>query len=85
MAAVITQSDLLDALAKANAAPAEARTATELSAVTGWHIKRVREAIGRLAMQDRIAVHQVQRHRIDGRSTMTPAYTILPPPKASRR
>ena len=81
MATVITQSDLLEALRTANAAPAEARTVAELVALTGWDKGRVREAIGKLAMQNRIIVHQVTRRSIDGRNMSSPAYTILPPPK----
>ncbi len=85
MATVITQNELLDALAKANAAPAEARTVRELAEFTGWPEKRIRDAIGKLAMQDRIAVHQVKRTRINGQSNTVAAYTILPPPSAKAK
>lgn len=81
MATLITQNDLLDALAEANAAPAEARTVKELEVLTGWHKRRIHDAIGRLAMQNRIALHTVRRTGIDGRNAKVTAYTILPPPK----
>jgi hypothetical protein len=67
VATLITQNELLEALARANAAPAEARTVKELVALTGINEWTVRDAIGKLAMQDRIIVHQVPRPRIDGR------------------
>lgn len=85
MAIGITQHELLEALATAHAAPSEARTIAELETLTGWDRKRLRDAIGRLAMQDRIAVHQVQRARIDGKMTLVPAYTIKPAPSKAKR
>ena len=81
MATVITQNELLEALAKANAAPAEARTVGELVTLTGFTAKRIKDAIGRLAMANRIDVHQVPRKRIDGIMTRVPAYVIKPAPK----
>jgi hypothetical protein len=81
MATVITQNELLDALAQANAAPAEARTVVELAKLTGWTKDRIKDAIGKLAMQDRIDVHRVKRTAIDGKATSVPAYTIKPAPK----
>ncbi len=74
----ITYDELVSALAKAYAAPTEAQTVNELVASTGWPIKKVRDAIGRLAVSDRIEVHQVQRRQIDGSLRRVPAYTILP-------
>ena len=74
----ITQQELLDALATANVAPSEARTVAELVTLIGWPALRIREAIGKLAMQDRISVHQVKRMRISGLSCSVPAYAILP-------
>jgi hypothetical protein len=84
VATVITQNELLDALAKANAAPSEARTVAELEQLTGWDRKRLRDAIGRLALQNRIDVHNVPRTAISGRSTRVPAYTIKPAPKHTK-
>lgn len=81
MATVITQNELLEALAQANAAPAEARTVNELIALTGWEVKKVRAAIGKLAMQDRIEVHRVKRTTISGLPISVPAYAIKPAPK----
>lgn len=74
----ITQQELLDALATANVAPSEARTVAELVALTGWNKKRIWDAIGKLAMQDRIMSYQVSRPAIDGSNRMSPAYAILP-------
>lgn len=78
MATVITENELLEALVAANTAPTEARTVTELATLWDWRVPRVRDAIGRLAMQDRIVVHQVQRARVNGVMARVPAYTILP-------
>jgi hypothetical protein len=75
----ITQNELVEALAKASVAPTEARTVTELVKLTGWPVVRVRNAIGKLAMQDRIELHQVIRTGISGISKRVPAYTITPP------
>ncbi len=77
MATVITQAELVDALSKAYTAPAEAQTVNELVVSTGWPIKKVRDAIGALAMAGRIEVHQVQRRQISGSMKRVPAYTIL--------
>jgi hypothetical protein len=81
VAVVITQNELLDALTQANAAPTEARTVAELHELTKWPKDRIREAIGKLAMQDRISVHQVRRPQIDGTLRAVPAYAITPAPK----
>jgi hypothetical protein len=78
MAVVITQNELLDALTRASAAPTEARTVAELHELVGWPKDRIREAIGKLAMQDRISVHQVKRAQIDGTMRSVPAYAIKP-------
>lgn len=74
----ITQDELIEALASAGAAPTEARTVAELEASTGWPARKIRDAIGRLAMQDRIAVHQVKRPQINGTMRLVSAYAILP-------
>lgn len=84
MATVITQNELLEALAQANAAPAEARTVTELATISNMTKDRVKDAIGKLAMQDRIEVHMVPKRSIDGRNVRVPAYAIKPAPKAKR-
>lgn len=81
MAIVITENELVQAISVANAAPNEARTVTELAELTGWRREKVQAAIGRLAMQNRIAVHRKHIPGIDGRNISRPAYTILPPPK----
>lgn len=78
---VITENELVQALTTANAAPEEARTVGELATLTGWGRAKVAEAIGRLAMQDRIGVHRKKAPGIDGRNISRPAYTILPPPQ----
>lgn len=82
----ITKSELLDALFNATKdAPKEAKTVQQLCELTGWGKNKVRDAIGRLAMQDRIEVYSVQESRIDGHASWKPAYTILPPKKKARR
>lgn len=76
----ITKHELLDALFGATKnAPKEARTVKQLCELTGWGEAKVRDAIGRLAMQDRIELHHVKMAGIDGRNGTRPAYTILPP------
>lgn len=81
----ITQGELLDALSKAYAAPAEAQTVNELVASTGWPVKKVRDAIGALAMAGRIEVHHVVRTSIHGHGKRVPAYTITPPPAKGKK
>lgn len=83
----ITESDLLEAIAEAakGNAPKQAKTAGDLVAITGMRRERVREALGRFAMQNRLQVHRVLRPGIDGRQISRPAYTILPPKKGSKR
>jgi hypothetical protein len=78
----ITKNELLEALFTATQdAPKEARTVKQLAEITGWGVARVQDAIGRLAMQDRIEVHRLKMPGIDGRNISRPAYTILPPKK----
>lgn len=83
----ITKNELLDALFDATQqtpAPKEARTVKQLCEITGWGAAKVQDAIGRLAMQDRITLHRVKMPGIDGRNISRPAYTILPPKKKAR-
>lgn len=81
----ITKNELLEALFTATqSAPKEARTVKQLCELTGWGAARVQDAIGRLAMQNRVAVHRIRMPGIDGRNISRPAYTILPPPKKKR-
>lgn len=77
----ITQNELVEALAKANAAPSEARTVNELVVATGWTPTRVRMALGKLSAAGRVEIHQVLRLAINGMHKRVPAYTIKPAPK----
>lgn len=91
MAGMITESELLDALAAAmpGKGPESARTVDEIVRASKISATRVRDALHELATQSRLVVHQVSRPRLDGRLTLVPAYEILPPvkksPRASRR
>ena len=81
---VITQSDLLDALAAAStgSAPEDARTLTELAAEAGISKERARKGLHALQLQRRLVVHRVPRLDLAGRAALLPAYTILPAKKA---
>lgn len=84
MATVITQEELIEALRVAQSSPKEARTVKELAALWSLDVVKVRDAIGKLAMQDRIETHQVKRKDIAGRDASVPAYTIKPAPKRTK-
>lgn len=75
---VITEAELLDALAEAarGVEPSEARTGPELMAATGFPEKRLRAALKALQAQGRLDVHQVTRQSLDGRAIRVPAYTV---------
>lgn len=79
----ITESEILDAISKAAAGstPKHAKTVDEISRATNVSKMKVRDAIGRLAMQNRVEVHMVRRLDISLRPTSRPAYTILPAQK----
>ena len=84
----ITESELLDALAKASAGqgPEEARTASELCKATTppLSVGRVRRALKVFAEQGRLRAYWVHRIAVDGTPRPTPAYTILPVTKRKR-
>jgi hypothetical protein len=82
MASVITETELLDALAQAvvGNGPADARTSAEIRQATGLSEKRVVGALHVLANQGRLQVHRVARRALDGRTIVVPAYTITPAP-----
>lgn len=82
---VVTEADLLDALATASTAPTDARTAQQMAAETGRHLWQVQKALRALHVQGRLRTYRVPHVGIDGRRGMVPAYTILPRPKAKRR
>lgn len=80
MASVITQNELLEALAAAvpSGGPADARTVGEMSAETGLQEFKIRQALKILLTQQRLTAHRVHRDSIDGRKMSVPAYTIAP-------
>lgn len=75
---MITESELLDALASASNTPADARSVHELVAATGLSEKRIRTALKILQRAGRLGVHRVTRTDLCGRPQQVPAYTILP-------
>jgi hypothetical protein len=82
---IVTEADLLDALATASTAPEDARTAQELATSHGVVLSRVQKALRALHVQGRLQCHHKQTVYMDGRRGRVPAYTILPAPKAKRR
>lgn len=80
----ISEAELVDALVAAlskKSVPNGALTVGEFVELTGWRREKIQKAIGKLAMQDRIEVHQKHAPGIDGRNISRPAYKILPPKK----
>lgn len=77
---VITQAELLEALATAahGDAPEDAKTVHELT-TPAISVRRVRDSLRILQAQGRLQVHRVVRPALDGRASIVPAYTILPP------
>lgn len=85
-AVVITESEILDALAAATAGgPAEARTGPELQREFGIGEKRLRNALRLFNEAGRLEVHRVARMSLAGAQVLVPAYTIKPAPKASKK
>lgn len=84
---VITQNEILDALAAAypTRGPKEALTLSELESATEIPIRRLRAALQQLNRQGRLGVHKVRRPALDGRMAVVPGYTILSAPRAKRR
>ena len=82
MASVIevTEAEVWDAIAEAacGLAPANARTADELSQAIGCSPSAIHKALKALHRQGRLHVHHVTRMRIDGRRCSSPAYTVTP-------
>lgn len=82
---VITETEILQALENAVAPePKEARTVQDLMKLTGFGMNKIRQALGHIAMQDRLEVVQVKRPGVDKRQISRPAYVILPAKKGKR-
>ena len=75
---VVTEADLLEALASASDAPEDARTVQQMADETGLHAWRIQKALRALHAQGRLQAHRVPHVGIDGRRGMIPAYTIRP-------
>jgi DNA-binding transcriptional ArsR family regulator len=84
-ALTITHADILDALAAATAAPEGAATVIELAEASGMSIRSVRAALAKLAQKGQLITHRVERPRIDGQRGLVPAYTLLAPPKVTKK
>jgi alkylated DNA nucleotide flippase Atl1 len=80
----ITEAEILEALAVANAGPSDARTLNEIAAASGIGERRVHRALLAFKAEGRLSVHRVTREGIDGRRTSVPGYTITPAPKRKR-
>lgn len=81
---VITQAELLDALATGSTDPEDAHTLVEIAAQTGLTQPRTLQALHALKAAGRLIPHRVKRPALDGRIATVPAYTILPAKKAKR-
>ncbi len=89
MAIVITEAELLDALAAAQPGkgPANALTVSEMQRAMTVRIgsERIHKALRELQSQGRLLVHRVSRMRLDGQMGPVPAYEVLPPMKKASR
>jgi DNA-binding transcriptional regulator YhcF (GntR family) len=72
-------NDLMEALATANTAPKDARTAQQMADELGVPRCTVAKALRALGQQKRVTCHRVPLVGVDGRNVMVPAYVILPP------
>ena len=72
----ISEADLLDALALATVAPAEAKTTAELASELGCSRDTVLAGIRRLASRGCLVVHRKQVSDVIGRPQWCPAYTV---------
>lgn len=81
MSIQITETELLDALAAAQASdsPDDARTTEEMAADANLAVRHVRAALKVLQRQGRLRTHRVRRVALDGRNALVAGYTILPP------
>lgn len=75
---IVTEADLLDALATASTAPEDAKTAHEMARETGLALWAVQKALRALHAEGRLRAHRKPHVGIDGRRGLVPAYTILP-------
>jgi transcription initiation factor IIE alpha subunit len=85
---VITESEILDALAAAapGRGPKEARTILEMEEETGIDARKIRRALRLLKANNRLATHRIQRERLNGTSMTYVGFTVLPPQrKAAKR
>jgi hypothetical protein len=78
MTTQITEAEILEALAVANAGPEDARTLNEIVAASCVGKVRVLRALQSLKADGRLQVHRVQREALDGRQSIVPGYTISP-------
>lgn len=77
---VITQAELLDALAEAmgSRGPAEAKTIMEITRATGLGEKRIRAALQSLKEAGRLRKHRILRPRLDDVLVPVWGFTVAP-------
>lgn len=80
----ITQSEILEALAKATEAPDDAMTSQEIRDFTGFGKDTVGRMLRDLSKEGRLTVHHVVRRALDGRAQRIPAYSVTPKKKAKK-
>jgi len=81
---VVTEADLLEALATAQRGAAEGQTAVEMAEATGIAHKRVIMALRAMQKEGRLQVQYGKRLGIDGRLKPVPLYTILAKKKGAK-
>lgn len=76
----LTEAEALDAIAATfkGTSPKQAKTVKEMMKEMRLSEESVRTALGHLAMQGRLEVHQVRRPDLSGRINQRPAYVVLP-------
>lgn len=76
----LSEAEALEAIAAATSGttPKQAKTVQDIMGACGLSRDVVRRALGRLAMQNRLEVHQVRRPDLSGRINQRPAYVVLP-------
>ena len=85
--AIITEADLLEALATAvpGKGPDEARTTREIMRETGLGEHSVQRGLRILSECGRLGVHRVTRRSFDGRWVQVQGYTVLPASKRGKK
>lgn len=83
---IITQAEILEALAKAASdAPEGAATVAELAEASGVGVQRVRKALKSIQAQGRLRIDRQPRQTLDGRTVLAAVYSVIPAPPTKRK